>query len=93
MKKPALFLACVIVLVIILSLVQVVVSNRLSTTGLMLGKLEEESAFYKNQNSLLSEKLLLASSFTHLASTAAEFGFVEGKSQVSLTSPLPIAFR
>lgn len=83
----------IIALVVVFSLVQVFVSNRLSTTGLVLGKLEEEIAFYEKQNSLLSEKLLLSSSLVHLASAAAEFGFIEEKSQVTLKSPLPIAFR
>lgn len=93
MKKPILFVLFIIGTVFILSIVQVVVSNSLSTKGVSLGKLEDEKGAYKKENTLLKEKLLLASSYTNIASSAGTLGFVRSKAQVYLTSPLPLAFR
>lgn len=93
MKKPVFFVLFIIGAVFILSIVQVVVSSSLSTKGVSLGKLEDEKSAYKKENAFLKEKLLLASSYAHIASEAGTLGFVRSKAQVYLTSPLPLAFR
>lgn len=93
MKKPVFFVLFIIGAVFILSVVQIVVSNSLSTKGVSLGKLEDEKNLYKKENALLKEKLLLVSSYTHIASEAGTLGFARSKGQVYLTSPLPLAFR
>lgn len=93
MKKSLFFLQALIFFVVLLSILQVVVSNSLSTTGVTLGKLEDEINIYKRENQLLKEKLLSTSSLFYIASEAATLGFVEGKSQVFLSSPLPLAVK
>ena len=72
---------------------QVIISNSLSTTGITLAKLEKELALYKKENILLQEKVLHISSLTHIASVASELGFVQEKSQVYLSTPLPLAVK
>lgn len=91
--KPSILIKIVICFVAILSIVQIAVSNRLSTTGIVLGKMEDELRLYTEENSLLKEKVLLASSLIHLASSAAELGFVQEKSQMVLIQPLPLAIK
>lgn len=91
MTKPLLILGFLFTVIIALSLAHVVVSNSLSTTGIVLSKLEKQIDKYKKENALLSEYVLTQSSFTEIASQAAEMGFVHAKSQVYLSSPLPIA--
>ncbi len=93
MKKPAIFITFLGLIVIFLTIVQVVVSNRLSTTGNNLWKLEEEVAYYEKQNAVLKEELLTVSSLNNIASTAGQLGFVEDKSQIFLSAPLPLAVR
>lgn len=93
MKKPVFFVLFIIGAVFILSVVQIVVSNSLSTKGVSLGKLEDETNLYKKENALLKEKLLLVSSYTRIASEAGMLGFVRHQGQVYLASPLPLAFR
>ncbi|RJQ37951.1 hypothetical protein C4559_02630 [Candidatus Microgenomates bacterium] len=93
MKKPALFITFIAIIVIFLSIVQIVVSNRLSTTGVLLSKLEEDIDYYDKQNSLLEEQLLLSSSLNHIASGALEKGFVKDNTRIFLTTPLPLAVR
>ena len=84
MRTPIIFIIVLITLVIGLSIVQVVVSNNLSTTGIELAKLEDKITVYKKENAILQEKILIASSFTTIASKAADMGFVEEKSRVFL---------
>lgn len=93
MKKPISFITFLTCTILFLSIVQVVVSNRLSTAGTTLGKLQDEIKQYGTKNALLSEKLLIASSLMQIASSAANLGFVEGKSSVILTNPLPLAVK
>ena len=93
MKKQNVFLSSVIVIVIILSVVQVGVSNSLSTTGIVLSRLEQDIHFYKKENSVLREKLLLLSSLTQVASKAASFGFVVEKAPLFVSKSLPVAVK
>lgn len=92
MKKPVLFIILIITIVVSLSIIQVSVSNNLSTTGVELAKIEEKIMIYKKENAVLQEKLLLASSFDTIASKAGEMGFIEEKSRVFLPK-LPLAAR
>lgn len=93
MKKPFLIILLNVFVIIILSLVQVVVANSISTTGIELGKIEQEVAVYKKKNAVLHEQVLISSSLTNIASVAGEMGFEESKKQLVIESPLPIAKR
>lgn len=93
MKKPISFITFLTCTIVILSVVQVVVSNRLSTTGTALGNLQDEIQQYKTQNAFLSEKFLSLSSFEYIASKAAELGFTQKTASVVLTYPLPLAVK
>ena len=93
MKKPVLFTACIVITIITLSIVQISVSNSLSTTGIGLLKIEKQVKQYRKENALLSQRILELSSYTRIASQASEMGFIEEKSQMAVTGPLPIASK
>lgn len=93
MKRSISFLTFLIVIIIFLGVVQVTVSNRLSTAGLGIAKLQDETKKYKDENTILSENLLSSTSLTNIASSAAEIGFVESKTQLFLSTPLPLAVK
>lgn len=93
MKKPISFITFLTCTIVILSVIQVVVSNRLSTTGAALGNLQDDIQQYKTQNSLLSEEFLSLSSFEYIASQAAELGFTQKTASIVLTYPLPLAVK
>lgn len=76
-----------------LSIVHVVVANMLSTTGIELSGLQSDVAQYKKENMFLREQVLEHASLYHVASKASEMGFVNAKSHVYLSAPLPIAKR
>jgi cell division protein FtsL len=93
MRKQIIFIVIIISIIVGLSIIQVSVSNSLSTTGIELAKIEEQIEAYKKENAQLSEEVLTASSFNTIASKAATMGFVELKKHVVLTSPVPIAAK
>ncbi|OGH18839.1 MAG: hypothetical protein A3F31_04660 [Candidatus Levybacteria bacterium RIFCSPHIGHO2_12_FULL_38_12] len=87
------FVKLSILVIIILSLVQIVVSNQLSTTGIILGKLEDQVKTLKDKNFTLREDVLLSSSLTSIASRASSLGYIERKSQIYLTGSVPLALN
>ena len=93
MKKPAFFITLIIFTIIVLTIAYVMVSSSLSTTGILLNDIEKKINVYKRENANLREKVLFASSFTNIASEASQLGFVESKSEVFLTTPLPLAVK
>lgn len=93
MKKYNLIITALILITLFLLGTRVVVLNRMSTSGFVLGEVNKEISFYKTQNAILSEHYLASSSLTSLASAAAKLGFIEGKSNFVLTSPLPLAVK
>ncbi len=94
MKKPILIIIFLIGIIISLSIVKVIVYNGLSTSGVYVGKVEEEVNFYKTQNAKLLEKLLTLSSLTNIAEKAKKEGFTnEGNLLMVLKTSKPLAVR
>lgn len=93
MKKYNMILTILILITLSLVVVRVVVSNRISTSGLELSRLEEEISSYSTQNEVLEERFLLSSSLTFLATEAARLGFTDKKNNLVLTSPLTAVKR
>lgn len=93
MKKPVVFIALIIMIIVGLSVVQVTISNSLSTTGIELADIEEQITAYKKENAKLSEELLTVASFNTIASKAADMGFVSEKKHIGITAPMPLAIH
>lgn len=93
MKKPALITSFLVVVILILSVIQIIVSNSLSTSGIQLSRLQAEIQNYNRQNYTLQEKLLTRSSYSNIASEAATVGFVSSKTVVTISNSLPIAIK
>lgn len=79
-------------IVLLLTFVQIIVSNNLSTTGVVLGSLEDQINQYKKENAILREKLLTESSLTIISQKAEKLGFADSKTTVVLSS-VPIALK
>ena len=94
MKKPALIITFLIALIIVLSVINAVVHNRLSTSGVFVGELEEQISFYKTQNAILSEEFLTSSSLTNIADMASELGFTnKNQPLLVLKTSKPLAVK
>lgn len=86
MKTHKITITSALFLVIVfLSVAQAFVSNRLSTSGIVLGEIEEEILLYKTENVALAEKFFMVTSLNNIASRAAVLGFVQEKSPLVLT--------
>ncbi len=93
MKKPLLLVIFFIITIMILSTVQVGTSSKLSTTGIELEKLQAQINKYKKENMILEEKVLEASALINVSKKAKDLGFVQSKSQIYLSNPLPFALN
>ena len=93
MKKPLLLIIFIVAIIVGLAVTQVVISNKLSTAGIELENLQTKAAQYKKENTLLEEKVLEASSLRNLYKKAKTLGFVQAKSQIFLSNPLPLALK
>lgn len=93
MRKPTIFVMFIVATIVFLSIIQIVVSNSLSTTGIELDSLDDKIKSYRKENSLLEEKLLQASSLTTIDSKAKILGFTEVKSEMVLTAPFTFALK
>ncbi len=93
MKKPLLVIGCLVFVIITLSVVRMTLVNNLSTTGTELVDIQNKIGQYKKQNELLKEQYLQAASYTHISAKAKRMGFGPAKSQLNLTTPLPLALR
>lgn len=82
-----------LILVVLLEGVQVYLSNRIAGTSIEVAQLQEKIGKLDEKNVSLKSELLTYSSFEHIASRAAELGFIENKNQdISLSAPIPVAF-
>ena len=93
MRKPALTIGFLLVVIVALSVAKTFVSNRILASGPALGEIEDRSIAYKIENALLSEKLYSLSSLTNISTKAEDLGFVEEKTSFVLANPVPIALK
>ena len=93
MKKPVLLILILMFVILILSVVRIFVSNKISTSGVVLGQIQEEIDNYKTQNMLISQKVYEYSSLTNIASKAAELGYTDQNTAFVLSGQIPVAFK
>lgn len=91
MKKPVLLISFLGIVIITLSVARITLVNSISTTGIKLVDIQNQIASYKKENELLKEKYLMAASYTTISAKAEELGFIQAKSQVNLSAPIPLA--
>ena len=93
MKKPALIIGVLVILVVVLSVVRIFISNRVATSGVVLGKVQQELDDYKLENASLSEKLYTISSLTNISVQASNLGYTDKKTDFVLSTKLPVAIK
>lgn len=93
MKRPVLFISFIFSIVVGLTVIQVGIMNQMTTTGIELVKIEKELTMYRKENTILEEQLLASESLTNISGKAKRLGFVDSKSQVYFSTPLPLALN
>ncbi len=91
MKKPFFVIFLLFLTIGVLLGVRTVVSARITTSGLELGKIQDEANEIKTQNAILKEKIFSLSSLTHVSEIASKDGFVESKQAFAVSGARPIA--
>lgn len=89
----SLLLVTIFLTVIGLAVVQLLVSNKLSTSGVLLSSLRNEILYYKQENEVLKTDIAKALSITSLAHRAKEIGFVRDNSPLVLTGAQSFALK
>lgn len=79
------------IVVICLLVIQVLVSNRLATSGSTIDQVESQIGEISQTNSALEEKIASYSAFTTLKIRAEALGFIKPVTPVYLSPDLPVA--
>lgn len=85
--RPLLVVLCMFLIV------QVVVANRLATSGITIAQMETEIATLTDENHELKEKVASESALTSLRTKAKNQGFTQASQPVFLTKDLPVALE
>lgn len=93
MKKGYIMGIVIVFSLLVVTIVQIIVSNNLSTKGILLSGIDSSIDKYKKENMQLHEKILVLSSLTHIASVAASMGFLPEKDIVAINGAIPIAIK
>lgn len=93
MKKPYFIIIFLLGLAVFLSMGKAILQNTLSTSGIFVGKTEQEINYYKTQNSILSEELMTASSLATISEKANRSGFTSENNLMILETSRPLAVR
>lgn len=79
------------ILTIGLQVVNVFISNTIASGSVEAALLKAEIEKVEEKNEIVKAKLLEYSSFTRVASRAAELGFIDSKSFITVNSPREVA--
>jgi len=81
----------IIGIVIFLSLVQLVISHSLATTGEKVRQLELKATQLEKENAVLTEEINKTGSLSRIAKEAEKLGLVKATQVLHLTPEIPVA--
>ena len=95
MRRTGLLFSILGVTILCLVVVQISISNMLSTGGIRLSVIQDEIQGLQRQNAILKEKILSVSSLTYISQQAEKAGFVVDKTNVVVVTNAqpPIAYN
>jgi hypothetical protein len=91
MKKPILVLTLLFLIIGSLVITRSVVSARITTSGLELSQIRQETHHLRTENAIIREKIFSLSALTQVSERAEKVGFVESKSVYAVSAAKPIA--
>lgn len=95
MKRGYVLVGLLLLIVIALSVVQISVSNMLSTGGIELAQVQDNIHNLQKENAILKEQIYSMASLTNIAQKADKLGYVEGvnTSTLVIANPQPLAIK
>jgi uncharacterized glyoxalase superfamily metalloenzyme YdcJ len=91
MKKPVFILLILFLSIGSLTVVRSMVSARITTSGLELSQIREETQDLRTENAIIREQIFSLSALTHLSQRAEKVGFVQSNSVYAVSGAQPIA--
>ena len=91
MKKPIIILVLLFITIGALVVTRSVVSARITTSGLELSQIRQETHDLRTENAIIREKIFSLSSLTHVSERAEKVGFVESDQVFAVSGSKPIA--
>lgn len=95
MKRKYVVLSIMVSAIIILSIVQISVSNMLSIGGIQLSQVQQQVKEYQKSNAILKEQIYTVASLTRIDDEATEAGYIQGVGQSTfvIANPQPFAIK
>lgn len=95
MKRGYILLAGLILVVVILSVLQISISNMLSIGGIELSQVQTQIDGYQKENAVLKEQIYRVASLTNISQEAEKLGYVQGisKSTLVIANLQPLALK
>ena len=93
MKNTAILPTIICFIIVILSVAQLLVSNKLVTEGLLLTDLEQEIDLTQQKSMILQEDITKNMALLEISSKAAELGFIKGGRTLSISGFTQIALH
>lgn len=84
MKRYMTLLFGMVGIIIVLFIVQISISNMLSTGGIRLSQIQQQIADYQRSNAILREQIYSQASLTNISSKADKLGFVAEDKKTAL---------
>lgn len=92
-NRSSLLLSAIFLTIVVLAVVQLVVSNKLSTSGVLLSSIKEQSQLYQQENKALDMEIAKTLSITNLVARAKDAGFVKDYSPLVVSSAQSFALK
>lgn len=93
MRRTKLVITALTLIIFSLSVVQVVASNNISTSGIELESLQTEVSTLKRENAILRVQVLDSLSLASVTKKATKMGFVPANAHVFVEAKVPLAIR
>lgn len=92
LKKLYIIAILLFVLTVVLELLNIHLSSKLASYSITVRTLQSNIAKLDEENQILNSKVLDQTSFEIIASKAAQLGFVENHSYISLRNPANLSY-
>lgn len=95
MKRTYLILAFLVTSIVILSVIQISLSNILTTGGIQIETMQQQLVLLQKDNASLKEQMYSLASLTHIAEVASKEGFIADQKTAFVTnnSTTPLAIK
>ena len=93
MKTYIIIISSLCLVICLLVITNITLQNIESTGGIELSQLQTQLHTLQHDDTLVEQSVLEKGAYTQIASSSAAMGFVPSQAELSLTAPIPLAYR